>query len=378
MQKLYIILFFICSFSITAHAADLLPDVRETVKAKVLEVINDRQNLEHQNDTATGIPINPFQSLSVQILEGKHKDQIVTVENDYVSLKKGDLFYVIITTDSQTGLVQYGVSDPYRLDTLFILTIIFIVIIIIFGGMQGIRGLFSLTLSIFVIFFIFVPQLIHGTSPLFASIVAASCIILVGSYITHGFTRTTSSAVLGMIITVIITCIITYVSVTCLRLSGTSEDAVFLSYNVEGKIDLQGLLLGGMIIGFLGVLYDIAIGQAIAVEELYRAGISGSFLVYKRAIRMGREHIGALVNTLAIAYVSASLPLILLFYSSSAHISQIINSEIVATEIVRIIVGSIGIVIAVPITTIIAVYMCKKEIFSSTGVESISLHSHHH
>jgi uncharacterized membrane protein len=123
---------------------------------------------------------------------------------------------------------------------------------------------------------------------------------------------------------------------------------------------MVGLLFGGIMIGLLGVLYDIAIGQAVAIEELFRAGKDLSRKeVYARGIRIGREHIGALVNTLAIAYVGASLPLLLLIQSSTVGVLFILNSEIFATEVVRILIGSIGLVLAVPITTLIASYMLQ-------------------
>jgi uncharacterized membrane protein len=195
------------------------------------------------------------------------------------------------------------------------------------------------------------------------SIGVSSLIIIVGSYITHGLSRTTSAAVIGMITTIIFTGLLAYAAVTFTRLSGyNSEEAVYLHFNTHGIVDFQGLLLGGIMIGLLGVLYDIAIGQAIAVEELYHAGGAqlSRKMVYKRAIRIGREHIGALVNTLAIAYVGLSLPLLLLYYTSTADYHITLNQEIFATEIIRTMIGSIGLILAVPITTMIAVFMIIK------------------
>jgi uncharacterized membrane protein len=138
---------------------------------------------------------------------------------------------------------------------------------------------------------------------------------------------------------------------------------VYLNINSRGSIDIIGLLLGGILIGLLGVLYDAAIGQSVSVEELTRIAPHVSRrTIFERALRIGREHIGALVNTLAIAYVGASLPLMLLFYqTSTAGIGQIMNTEIFATEIVRIMIGSIGLVLAVPITTFVSVLLLVKK-----------------
>ena len=162
------------------------------------------------------------------------------------------------------------------------------------------------------------------------------------------------------------------------HLSGyTSDESMFLNLNTQGKIDMVGLLFGGIIIGLLGVLYDIAIGQAVAIEELFRAGkILTRKEVYIRATRIGREHIGALVNTLAIAYAGASLPLLLLVQNSTTGILFIINSEVFATEIVRILIGSIGLILGVPITNLIATCMLHGKISSAASSHSHGGHTH--
>jgi uncharacterized membrane protein len=221
------------------------------------------------------------------------------------------------------------------------------------------------------------PGILDGYSPILVSIGVASLIIIVGSYITHGFNRTTTAAVIGMIATVLITGVGAYYVVHAAHLSGyNSEEDVYLNFNSKGTIDLVGLLFGGIMIGLLGVLYDIAIGQAIAVEELFRAGIHMTrSQVYKRAIRIGREHIGALVNTLAIAYVGAALPLLLVVQNSTYGIAYAINNEIFATEIVRILIGSIGLILAVPVTTLLASYMLAGHRGEAVGNEE---HAHHH
>ena len=144
-----------------------------------------------------------------------------------------------------------------------------------------------------------------------------------------------------MIVTVIATGLMAYFAVYKSRLTGvTGDETVYLNFNTGGSIDLVGLLMGGIMIGLLGVLYDVSIGQSISVEELHKiAPHIDRWTIYKRAIRIGREHIGALVNTLAIAYVGASLPLLLLFYSSAdSGFMTIINREVFATEIIRILI----------------------------------------
>lgn len=341
------------------YAQEIVPDTVTMMKAQVLSIEKEEVKDIPGTDTKTS-----FQTINVEILDGAEKGKRVTVENDYLNLEKGEVFYLMHTVGQFDGMDYYSVNDPYRLPHVLVLVGIFILAVFIFGGKQGVRGLASLIGSFVLIFFVLLPGILHGYSPLFVTIAVSSLIIVLGSYITHGFNRTTSSAVLGMIATVSFTGLLAYWSVHFTRLSGFgAEEAMYLNLNSRGSIDILGLLLGGVIIGLLGVLYDAAIGQAVSVEELTRiAPHVPRKTIYQRALRIGREHIGALVNTLAIAYVGASLPLLLLFYqTSSASIAQIANTEIFSTEIVRIMIGSIGLVLAVPITTLVSVLMLVKK-----------------
>lgn len=316
------------------------------------------------------------QSLTVQVLDGPDAGKTVTFKNDYTQLEEGDVFYIRHITSVNDATDSWSVADPYRIPVLIGVALAFLVLLLLFGGIQGIRGLASLIGSLGIIFYLLLPSIYGGHSPILASIGIAGLIIVVGSYITHGVNRTTTSAMLGMLATVAITGLATYLVIQAANLSGFTSDAnVYLNFSTDGRISMIGLLFGGIMIGLLGVLYDIAIGQAVAIEELYRAGSYASRTIFARAMRIGREHIGALVNTLAIAYVGTSLPLLLLLKESNAPASFIINSELFATEIIRILMGSIGLVLAVPITSLIATYLLRNIRQAAGPVES-SGHSH--
>lgn len=346
-------------FPAFSHAqVDAAQDTQTYQKARVLEVLDQKTAVIPGTDTPT-----QTQTITAEILEGSYARTTVTFANDYTQLQKGDTFYARHQSNAFDGTDQWSVADPYRLNVLLILALAFIGLIFIFGGIQGVRGLASLGGSLILIFWLLVPGIYSGYSPILVSIGVSSLIIIVGSYITHGFNRTTSAAVIGMIVTVVVTGAAAYFAMHAANLSGyTSDENVYLNFDTRGRIDMIGLLFGGIMIGLLGVLYDSAIGQAIAIEELFRAGSHMTrWHVYRRGLRIGREHIGALVNTLAIAYVGASLPLLLLIQSSDSDILFILNSEIFATEIVRILIGSIGLVLAVPITTLIATYMLSEK-----------------
>ena len=337
------------------HAqSSVVHDTQMFEKAKVIQILDESTSKIPGTETTT-----QTQTLTVEVLSGPDAGKSITFDNDYIQLKEGDVFYVRHQTNEFDGTDFWSVADPYRLPILGILSVVFIALIFIFGGIQGIRGFASLIGSLVLIFYILIPNIYAGYSPVLVSIGVSSLIIILGSYITHGFNRTTSSAVIGMIVTVIITGIFGYLAVLQARLSGySSEEIVYLNFDTHGAMDMTALLFAGIMIGLLGVLYDIAIGQAVAVEELFRAGAHLSRTdVYKRGIRIGREHIGALVNTLAIAYVGAALPLLLLVQSADTDIWFILNSEVFSTEIIRVLIGSIGLVLAVPITTLIASHM---------------------
>ncbi len=329
-------------------------------KAKVLEATD--QTASSTNPTGRA-PV-PVLQLKTEILEGPNKGDIVTI--GYVArspLAAGDIFYARHVHNTISGIDTWSVATPYRLHILGGLAFIFIILVFLFGGMQGVRGLASLTGSIVLIFYILIPSIYHGYSALMISIGVSSLIIIAGSYVTHGFNKTTTAAVFGMIVTIIVTGLGTYYVVHAAHLSGyTSEEEMYLNLNTNGAINMVGLLLGGMMIGLLGVLYDIAIAQAVAVEELLHAGkhlTRGE--IYRRALRIGREHIGALVNTLALLYVGASLPLLLLLQNATMGVLFILNGELFATEIIKILMGSIGLILGVPITTLIASLMLSQK-----------------
>jgi uncharacterized membrane protein len=208
------------------------------------------------------------------------------------------------------------------------------------------------------------PGVLHGYSAIVLSVIIASLIASIGAYITHGISKMTSSAVIGMILTIIIATLLADIAVHVAYLSGVTDETAYdiLGTPGFGAVNFQGLLLGGMIIGMLGVLYDAAIGQAVAAEELIRAAPALSRkALYGRVFRIGREHIGALVNTLILAYVGTSLPLFLYYYGqplfSSAYFSPLINQEWFVTEVIRMTVGGIGLMLTIPITTFVSVWI---------------------
>lgn len=360
----------LCVLPQTSVAQELVSDTVLTMKARAVEVLDSREEIVPGTDLA-----HTLQTLRAAIVSGPEKGAEIVIENDYLELQAGDVFYLNHVTSNLDGTDYYVPVEKDRTMPLITLGVLFVAITILFGGMQGFRGLIALAASFFFIG-ILLSGIMQGYSPVLISISIASFIVVIGSYITHGFTRTTSSAVIGMVLTIALTGLLAFLAIHFTSLTGYSGDEVtYLNLNTRGSIDLTGLLLGGILIGLLGVLYDAAIGQAVSVEELVRAAKHYSRRdVYQRALRIGREHVGALVNTLAIAYVGASLPLLLLFFGSGpVDIGLTVNRELFATEIVRILVGSIGLILTVPITTAVSVFMLYGRTFDGEA-----LHGHSH
>jgi uncharacterized membrane protein len=208
-----------------------------------------------------------------------------------------------------------------------------------------------------------VPALIAGYSPAWSSLVISGVILSVTLFLTHGFKPRVVITFFGTFSAVFVTCLIAWIWTEWMRFTGFSSDAsVYLNFATNGHIDLAGLLLGSIIIGLLGVLDDVSITQASVVQQLRNANPNFGFRdLYSRAIQVGRDHVGSLVNTLALAYVGASLPMILLYAYSASPILTLVNQEVIASEILRIVVGSIGLILAVPLTTVMAAWYFKDK-----------------
>ena len=339
-----------------------------TYKGKVLGIIS-----ENKHEVAESGTWQTIQKIKVEILDKDKKGKIIEFDNDRVKFKNGDKFYFDYYKYSD-GEEYYAVLHRDIIGSIFFLIGIFVIVVIAFGGKQGVRSLISLVGSLFVIFYLLVPGLLGGFNPIFVSFVIASGILFMTIYLTHGFNRESNVAFVGTMISVLLAGVFAIFAVYITRLSGfESEEAVFLNLKTGGSLDFVGLLLGSIIIGVLGVLDDISVTQAAFVTELYSANKSiTSKEVYKRASRVGREHVGALVNTLALAYTGAFLPIILYFKMSPPAKAPVLNLEIFATELVRIIVSSVALILTVPIVTIIAVKYLRG--YKSKNAKKVHVH----
>lgn len=355
------IFFFSLGFLLLAGAAPVFangeePDFREELlRGKVVDVLIE----EVREIPGTGTT-QEYQKIQIEILEGERKGERVIIENDYRPLDEGDRFYLNTYTDIE-GKEVFGVIGIDRMQSLLLLFTLFVGVVVLFGGWQGVRALLALGGSFFAIFYILMPGIIGGWNPLVVSIAVATGVLFAAIFFTHGFNRESAVAYAGTLTAVILTGFFALFAVGVTSLSGfAAEESVYLNFSTQGSLDFTALLLGAIIIGVLGVLDDVAVTQTAVVTELFNSNPDMTKRqVYARAIRVGREHVGALINTLVLAYTGASLPLLLFFYTSPAGFGASINSELFATEIVRTIVGSVGLILTVPIVTLLAVLFLK-------------------
>lgn len=344
----------------------------ETVRATVLDIVHEDTREIIGTDTTAVV-----QEVRVRIEEGARAGDVVTFENDLTPLEDGESIFVnrLVTID---GEEYYTFKDSDRRWALFFLAALFVAVLVSFSGFHGVRALLSLMGSIGLIFFVLVPALLSGYPIVLTSVLVSGFILAFVLYSTHGFHARTTIAFLGTLGAVIITGILGAVWVHISALTGLSSDAaIYLNFGTHGTLDFSGLLLGSIIIGVLGVLDDVAITQASVTEELMRAnGALSPRALYAHALKVGRDHIGSLVNTLALAYIGVSLPLVLLLAQAGSSIMLSLNQELVAAELIRTLVGSIGLVLAVPLTTLIAVWWYTTHPVDQGREGAHHVHSH--
>ncbi|MER5727623.1 YibE/F family protein [Streptomyces sp. NPDC002138] len=258
--------------------------------------------------------------------------------------------------------LQYSVIDVNRKLPLALLAGIFALAVVVVGRMRGLFALIALAVSFSVLTLFILPAILQGSNPLLVGVIGASAIMLIALYMCHGLTARTSVAVLGTLVSLLLIGLLGSVFIGWAFLSGNTDDNTGLIHGLYPQIDMSGLLLAGVIIGSLGVLDDVTVTQTSAVWELHQADPSmGPRALYRAAIRIGRDHIASVVNTLVLAYAGAALPLLLLFSIANSSVGSVANSELVAEEIVRTLVGSIGLVASVPVTTALAALVVSAD-----------------
>ena len=347
----------------------VFPSLAQSTNNKVEERVEAVVgSIKDQKTLTDGGVSRKYQKIELVVISEKLKNRKITVENGKVPVintieyEKGDKVSVSITKDPK-GQDVYFITDYVRRDSLYLLIGIFFALTVIVGGLRGITSIVGMVVSFLMIFFVVLPQILKGHDPITVAVLSSLVIIPVSFYLTHGINKKTTSAVIGTMAALIIIGFMANFFVSATRLSGfSSDDATFLAVAKPGIVQMKGLLMAGIIIGALGVLDDITISQSSVVFQLRKTADKLRFWqVYKKAMDVGKDHIASMVNTLVLVYTGAAMPLLLLFVNNPHPFSEVINYELIAEEIVRTIVVSIGLVLAVPIVTLIATILSDLE-----------------
>ncbi|MEK7600550.1 MAG: YibE/F family protein [Patescibacteria group bacterium] len=287
--------------------------------------------------------------------------RVVVVINDFVPLAAGDRVYVQQTGGSESE--QFFIVDVQRGRGLLALVALFVGTVITMAGKKGLYALSGLIFSFALIVTWIVPRILAGNDPVLIGLIGSMLILTVTLAVSYGVNRKSISALLGILIALLVVGALSSVTVSALHFPGFSaEEAIYLNMESEHAVNLVALVVAGIIIAAIGVLDDIAITQAATVFSLAHTDPRLTRMqLFSRAMDVGRDHISAVINTLMLAYAGASLPLVLLVSVRKFPLFFVINGEIVAEEIVRTLISSTGLVLAVPATTLIAAYMAKRD-----------------
>ncbi|HOZ36597.1 MAG TPA: YibE/F family protein [bacterium] len=349
--------------------SDASEPIEEIFKAKVIEILEQKSYVREDGSTSVR------QKLKLNGLAGAWKNKEIIFDGMEFDLLSGGTYRVgddilVNRSSGPAGEDNFYIIGYSRTRPIYWLAFLFALIVVAVGRFKGFRALLVLALTFLVILEFIIPKILSGSDPLIISAIGSLFILVLAVYLTEGFKRTATLAVFSVLISLIITSFLSVCFSAMAKLTGfANEETMFLIGLAGSDINIKGLLLAGIIIGALGVLDDVVISQISLVQELK---ISNPELskgqLYKRAMKVGISHLSSMVNTLFLAYAGASLPLLILFSVKQPPFltfNQVLDNEMIATEIVRTLTGSIGLILAVPIATFLAVQFINKKIIKN-------------
>ncbi|WP_236794572.1 YibE/F family protein [Amycolatopsis sp. GM8] len=317
-----------------------------------------------------GTPDEPDQkpclTTDVQLTDGAAAGRsiklIVPIEPSTPRFSAGDKVVLAYNGGDTKDSNSYQIVDFQRGLPLALLAALFAIAVVVLGRWQGLAALGALVMSFVVLVLFVLPAILAGEDPLLVAITGSGVIMFIALYVTHGLSARTSVAVLGTMVSLALIGLLSVVFSAAASLTGLDDSTSNLIGSLGHGIDARGLLLAGIVIGALGVLDDVTVTQTSAVWELRRANPDlGWQELYRAGLRIGRDHVGSAVNTLVMAYAGAALPVLLYSSLSGIGLGAILGSQDIAEEIVRTLAGSVGIVAAVPVTTIVAALIASRE-----------------
>ena len=335
----------------------------EYYKGVVTDIVyEDLESDEFLEDVEVG-----FQTIAVEITDGSLKGQEFEIGNPVsrlYNIKVEEGTKVIVGVYDRSGETVATLFSYDRSNTIYLLAIIFSIIVIIIGGIKGVKSLLSLIFTLICCIFLMLPLLLRGVSPIIAGILMAVLSITVTLLLVSGINKKTLTAILGTVSGVVIAGITAYIFGDLSNLSGiTMDDAESLMYIAEDTgLKIKGLMFTGILVASLGAVMDVAMSISSSIFEMNSINSKITFKdLFKSSMNIGKDIIGTMTNTLILAFAGGSLSVLILIYSSSMPYNKLINLDILGTEIVQGLAGSIGIILAVPITALIGCYLKKKK-----------------
>ena len=370
LRQIALLLIIITLFAGTAFAQpdeipddDWYPDYEtDIVRGRILEV----SEIEIIEDDwfFTG-----RQLITVEVTSGRYQGHIEELENlltgiEYrdLELREGDQVLLFLEVD-EGRLQSVNLYDVARDRYIYILLAAFVVAVILVARLKGLKALLTLVIMGFVVFRWLLPLILQGHNPLLLTVVFASLITLVTLTIIGGLNAKTAAAIIGTIGGLLVAGLIAWGFGNAASLTGFStEEAQMLQFaELPVEIDIRGLLFAGIIIGALGAVLDVAMSIASSVAEIKAANplLTGKGL-FVAGFNVGKDIMGTMINTLILAYTGGALPLLLLFMAYDMSYMRIINMDLIATEIVRSLAGSFGLLVAVPLTAAAAALLMSR------------------
>lgn len=318
----------------------------------------------------------------VQLGDGSVVDAVIPPDDPYGDItlppyrvgERVELYFA----PGPDGRQMVVVTDWVRRPALGWLVVLFAVVSFAVAGFKGLRAFAATAASLAIVVTFVVPQILAGANPVLISLLGVGGILVLAIYFVHGVTWSTSAALAGTLLAVVVTMVLALAFTDLARLTGLGNEDAILLMSAAPQVALKGLLLAGLLIGALGALTDITIVQASVVRELAHTDPSlGLRVLYAKGMNVGRDHVGSLVNTLVLAYTGASLSLLILLNVGEFGVMRALNLELVANEVVHTLVGSIGLVLAVPITTLLAALLFRGDRIPVAPGELSHAHHHH-
>lgn len=359
----------VTGFSSTIHAEeDEGYQLPELYKGKIIEIVSEENN---SIETSGGSYGQRIQIAKVELLDKGRKGEIIEVKNYIdeimaytIEIKAGDDVYIFFEYDEEGNELQGHIHEFRRDKDIYFLIGIFIALMLLLGGVQGIKSLVTLVLTIIGIYYMLIG-IVNGGNPILLSVVIAFIVTIVTMFLVGGFNLKAVSAIGGTFSGVIIAGIITLIVSSSSKLTGLGNvEAQMLMYSSHPvTFNIHGILFASILLGTLGAVMDVCMSIASAINEITEANpLMSAMELFKSGMNIGRDVMGTMVNTLILAYVGTSVFMILIFMVNDIPFVDILNMDLVATEIVRALAGTIGLICAIPITAIISAILEKKNV----------------